>query len=290
MVTNLVSLVENSKANITNKNELIKLLSASNVAVEVRENYLKLQNHKNFQRCGKIVINLSMFNSLKKDIYEYFKDNNHYFNLENDSDFKRLEELLNTSKENTDIPDNNVIIPHEDISIDELESKYPHLYEEYNLKNFKDFSYVEQGRILFDISSKINSLAYISRYIKLSKSSIAKRVKAYKIYSSFSEETVLLKSLSFRSFEAFPSEFTLQKKIIEQLKFDEKKNISREYILNLRNTIDFGEPEKKLNKNLETLKRVFKDKKIKFLSQNEVDRINKHFDEINKILIKNNII
>ena len=71
---------------------------------------------------------------------------------------------------------------------------------------------------------------------------------------------------------------------------EQNPNINREYIINLHESINLGDSEKKLNRNIEALKKALEPKKIKSLSKKEVDRINKYFDGINKILRDNNII
>ena len=140
------------------------------------------------------------------------------------------------------------------------------------------------------ISSKINSLSDICPYLNISKSAASKRIKAYKLLLRFPKEVELLRALRCRCLEAFPSDYEIQRKLIELIKSEQNPNINREYIINLHESINLGDSEKKLNRNIEALKKALEPKKIKSLSKKEVDRINKYFDGINKILRDNNII
>lgn len=290
MHIDFISLIKNSKANIPNKKELIDTLRTNSLKANVRETNLNLKEQENFQRYGNIVINLSLFKSLKKDAYEYFKDKGNYYDLNNDNDFKRLKKILESNKNVKHVTNNSTVKPNEDNSIDQLKDKYPNIYEKYHLEEFNNFSYIDQGRVLSEISSGVNSLSQIYPYLKIGKSSGTKRIKAYKIFCSFPEEQECLNTLSYRTLEAFPSDYELQKKIIEQIKVEKDTKINREYILNFRKTICFEEPEKILNQNLVNLKEILDSKRFRGLSNSDQSRIIKYFDKIDKIIKKNNII
>ena len=290
MDIDFVALINNSKTNIPNKDKLIDLLTTKSPKGNAKEKSLNLNEQENFQRYGDLVININLFNSLKKDIYEYFKDKSNYFCLCDNEDLERLKEFINEIKKGTFIPDNQTTIFNKTKTITELRYKYPILYDEYSLENFSNFSYMEQGRILIEISSKINSLSDICPYLNISKSAASKRIKAYKLLLRFPKEVELLRALRCRCLEAFPSDYEIQRKLIELIKSEQNPNINREYIINLHESINLGDSEKKLNRNIEALKKALEPKKIKSLSKKEVDRINKYFDGINKILRDNNII
>lgn len=283
-------LIKNSKANIPDKKKIIDLLTTKSIKGNAKEKSINLKEQQNFQRYGDLVINIDLFNSLKKDPYEYFKDKSNYFYLCDNEDLERLKKFLNKIMEKKFTSDTQIAVTSEIKTIVELENKYPNIYKKYNLENFGDFSYMEQGRILKEISSKINSLFEISPYLGISNSAASKRIKAYKLLLRFPNDSELVKSLSCRCLEAFPSERKDQEKIIEIIKNEKNLNISRDYIINLRESIDLNESEKKLNQNIEILKKALEPKKIKALSKKEVDKINKYFDGINKILEDNNII
>ena len=290
MDIDFVALINNSKTNIPNKDKLIDLLTTKSPKGNAKEKSLNLNEQENFQRYGDLVININLFNSLKKDIYEYFKDKSNYFYLCDNEDLERLKEFINEIKKGTFIPDNQTTIFNKTKTITELRYKYPILYDEYSLENFSNFSYMEQGRILIEISSKINSLSDICPYLNISKSAASKRIKAYKLILRLPKEVELLRALRCRCLEAFPSDYEIQRKLIELIKSEQKPNINREYIINHHESINLGDSEKKLNRNIEALKKALEPKKIKSLSKKEVDRINKYFDGINKILRDNNII
>lgn len=283
-------LIKNSKANIPDKKKIIDLLTTKSIKGNAKEKSINLKEQQNFQRYGDLVINIDLFNSLKKDPYEYFKDKSNYFYLCDNEDLERLRKFLNEIMEKKFTSDTQIAVTSEIKTIIELENKYPNIYNEYNLENFGNFSYMEQGRILKEISSKINSLFEICPYLGISNSAASKRIKAYKLLLRFPNDSELVKSLSCRCLEAFPSERKDQEKIIEIIKNEKNPNISRDYIINLRESIDLNESEKKLNQNIEVLKKALEPKKIKALSKKEVDKINKYFDGINKILEDNNII
>ena len=290
MDIDFVALINNSKTNIPNKDKLIDLLTTKSPKGNAKEKSLNLNEQENFQRYGDLVININLFNSLKKDIYEYFKDKSNYFYLCDNEDLERLKEFINEIKKVTFIPDNQTTIFNKTKTITELRYKYPILYDEYSLENFSNFSYMEQGRILIEISSKINSLSDICPYLNISKSAASKRIKEYKLLLRVPKVVELLRALRCRCLEAFPSDYEIQRKLIELIKSEQNPNINREYIINLHESINLGDSEKKLNRNIEALKKALEPKKIKSLSKKEVDRINRYFDGINKILRDNNII
>ncbi len=290
MDIDFVSLIKKSTATIPNKRNLLDMLTTKSPKGNIKEKKLNLENHKNFQRCGDLVINISLFKSLKTDVYEYFKDKSNYFNLCDDEDFKRLDEFINNTKEDKLNSDTQTPIFNKEKIITELKDKYPDIHEKYNLENFSSFQYMEQGRVLIEISSKINSLSDICSYLNISTSTASKRIKAYKLLLNFPEDSELLISLNCRCLEAFPSDYEIQKKIIELIKGEKISKINREYIINLHKSLNLNDSEKKLNHNIEVLKNVLEPKTIKSLSKKEVDRINKYFDGINKILKDNNII
>ena len=284
------SLIKNSKANIPNKKNLLNLLTIKSPKGNAKEKSINLTAQQNFQRYGDLVINIALFNSLKKDPYEYFKDRSNYFYLGDDEDLERLKKFINEVKEEKFTSGTQITTTSEIKTIIELENKYPDIYKEYNLENFSSFSYMEQGRILKEVSSRINSLFDICPYLAISKSAASKRIKAYKLLLRFPNDSELVKSLSCRCLEAFPSERKEQEKIIEIIKSEKNSNISRDYIINLRESLDLNDSERKLNQNIEVLKKALEPKKIRSLSKKEVDKINKYFDGINKILEDNNII
>lgn len=90
MVINFISLVKNSKANIPNRNELLRLLSTKSPKAIVLEKQLNLKTYSNFKRQGNLVINITLFESLNKDVYEYFNNAENYYNLEIDTELDRL--------------------------------------------------------------------------------------------------------------------------------------------------------------------------------------------------------
>jgi hypothetical protein len=287
MDVNFLSLVRTSKANIQNKKELIDLLRTVSPTSRRNELILDLKKYTNFHRQGNLVINLKLFDALKKDIYEYFKDRENYYDLQLDNDVERLKKILEIG--------NNIEVPSElstnkISSIDDLKNKYPDIYEKYQLHKFKIFSFIEQGRILSELSKTINSLSHLYSYLNISGSAGSKRIKAYKIYCSFPTEHDFLNTLSFRCLEAFPSEYDKQKKIIELLKIETNTKFSKEYIFNLAKTIDFKEPESIINHDIILIKQVLDKKKIRSLYSKEQEKIIKYFEKIKEILIKNNLI
>lgn len=290
MVINFISLVKNSKANIPNRKELLRLLSTKSPKSIILEKQLNLKTYSNFKRQGNLVINITLFESLNKDVYEYFNSAENYYNLEIDTELDRLKKILEIGKNNESALDNSISKITKTLSLDEFQKKYPTIYKDYDLQSFDNLAYIEQGRILSEISEKTNSLSHIYPYLKLSKSGGSKRIKAYKIFCSFPAEEVFLSNLSFRTLEAFPSKYDEQKKLIEQLKTEKSTKINRESIINLRNSIDFTCSEKLINQNLEVLKETLDSGKLNSLYPKEQEKIIKYFEKIKEILIKNNLI
>lgn len=289
---NLINLIQKSKANIPNKEKLIHKMRKRSIKTDKKIEILKLDKHPNYQRCGELIINNAKLESLKIDVYEYFKNPQNYFDLDNSEidDFSRLKEIL-MAIENEQIKSSHFIkknTDNQEKSIDELKKKYPEIYQEFNLADFKELSYIEQGKILKEISKKIKPLSHLSSYLNISESAISKRIKAYKIECSFPEEKDFLTSLSKRQLEAFPSDYNLQSQIISHLKETNNK-INRAYIFNLRKIFDFDDYEKILYQNLEKINEFLNKKKFKCLKKKDRDRVLNHFNKIEKIFSNDNV-
>lgn len=242
-----------------------------------------------FELIGTIVINVKKFNSM--DCYDYFKDNNNFYDLDQEKDYKRLMQVINLSNQNnTEISPPKESILKTSKEINEVLGKYMLKEFEKELQNFHSLPPIEQGKLLHDIKiiTKGNFFSFYKDF-GINKSYVSIRIKLYNLSAEFIDSIELknvISNLKIGIVSCFPNNnHHLKKELLEKIYLGELKE-DRNEINNFINQKKFSDKEKTLDTQLIKLRSLLDKKKYIKLSDKTQQRILNHFDKIEKIIEK----
>ncbi len=282
---NIIQELKNLPHDFPNKENLIKKTKFEDKFSKNKIEEIRLK-HKidSYQLIGSIVVNHKKLNSM--GFYEYFKDSNNYYDINNDDEYNKfIDILISLTKE-----ESKPTIKKEEViskTIEEIVAKYQLADFKEKLENFNSLPSLEQGEILHKIKN-LTKHHFVSFYkdLRIDKSKVSIRIKLFDLSLEFPEFNDIIQVLKIGIIGCFPqNNYSLKKDILEKIHSGELKQ-DRNEISSYINQKKFSDNEKDLDNMLINLKSYLNKKKYAKLSDKDQQRVLNHFKKIEDIIEK----